>query len=66
MKKFLLISLVAAGVAGVALVVRRAALDMQESEDLWTQITDEVEAQIAEAEAAQAAAAQEAAEAISE
>jgi|GEM_PF-3253993 hypothetical protein len=55
MKKFVLFSVLAAGAVGIGLVVRRAMLDMKESEDLWTQITDEVEAQIAEVEAAQQA-----------
>ncbi|MSS85380.1 hypothetical protein FYJ24_11595 [Actinomycetaceae bacterium WB03_NA08] len=60
------IALVGAAVAGVALIVRRAAQDMRESEELWAQITDEVDAQIAEAEAAAAAKVEEAAEAVSE
>ncbi|WP_206192695.1 DLW-39 family protein [Scrofimicrobium canadense] len=66
MKKLLTIALVGAAVAGVALIVRRAAQDMRESEELWAQITDEVDAQIAEAEAAAAAKVEEAAEAVSE
>lgn len=65
MKKLLTIALVGAAVAGVALIVRRAAQDMRESEELWAQITDEVDAQIAEAEAAAAAKVEEVAETVS-